>query len=338
MVRACAIAFMTMANKKGRPKRSVIDELRVRLWYQSIKGRSGWSDYKLDMEFGQAEGACTADGALRTRVFDVIRRKGTLPSRANHHRRSFDLIARVDSHPNFHGSRALFDSLFWDLLHLPPRDLDTTTKFVEMCLDRLELTRLTGNDAITWLWFSEVKTYDPKQPGLKKGGTGAFEATIQQATQALPVDLDLIALYGALYRESCISFNLESAEVAGILFKISLASFFETQWAGEMGAVLSDIAINRVIHGIENYLPSSSDSSITQELIITPKGFIVSKNNSLLNQFLEDRETIKTAMMAWIFSSASAEVIDSLSIPDTDKQLIYRIRGLRKIKAGESCS
>jgi len=335
MAWTCAFVFMTMANKKGRPKRSVIDELRVKLWYQSIKSRSGWSDYKLDMEFGQAEGSCTTDGALRTRVFDVIRRKGTLPSRANHHRRSFDLIARVDSHPNFHGSRALFDSLFWDLLHLPPRDLDTTTQFVEMCLDRLGLTRLTGNDALTWLWFSEVKTYDPKQPSLKRGGAGAFEATIQQATQALPNDLDLIALYGALYRESCISFNLESAEIAGALFKISLASFFEATWTGETGAALTDIAIYRVIHGMTNYLPSSGGSSISQELAIVPHGFVVSKNNPLLNKFFEDRKMIETAMKAWVFSFANPDTIVAPQLSVTEKNIINKIRKLREIKVGE---
>ena len=39
--------------KAGRPKQSEIDRLRAKVWYRAVKSCGNWSDYKLDMQFGQ---------------------------------------------------------------------------------------------------------------------------------------------------------------------------------------------------------------------------------------------------------------------------------------------
>lgn len=319
----------TNSGQRGRPKKSLVDELRVKLWYQYIRHKSGWTDYRLDMEFGQADTGCKSGGAGRVRVFDVIRKRGTLPSRGSHHRRPFDLVERVDNHPQLYGSRAIIDSLFWELLHLAPRDLDATSSFAIKCLDRLGLTRITDDDALLWLWLTDFQKRNSDQPSLKKGGAGAFETTLQRATASLPTDLDLIALYGALYREACISFNLENAEISGILFRLSVEAFFDAPWTKGVTGQLIDIAITRVLHGKISYEPSGQ--VVNSGVIEATRGFIASKDDPRFIDFDANREIYQTTFKCWMLSFGDNRDLSALSSPLTklEKQLIREFRRVR---------
>lgn len=124
----------TSKTKTERRTRSAVERLRAKVWYCAVKRCGNWTDYKLDMQFGQDGGPATKDGALRNRVFGVIGKKGTLPSRGTHHRRTFNLVERVETHPEFKGTAKVIDSPFWELLRLPPRDLEATTFFVTRLL------------------------------------------------------------------------------------------------------------------------------------------------------------------------------------------------------------
>ena len=310
----------------GRRKLTIVERLRVKLWYLNIKHRTGWSDYRLDLEFGQSVEDGKVDGPGRTRVFDVIRKKETLPSRGVHHRRQFDLVARVESHPILHGTQAIIDSFFWELLRLPPRDLDETTRFVEKCLDRLGLARVTGGDSFLWDWLVEPSS---STGSLKSTGSGPYERTLQRATNGLPSDLDLVALFGGLYREACLDFALENAEIAGILFRLSLENYFAAPWIGSTGALLVDIGINRILHGRIDYESSGSGNLRNQPLVASvSQGFIASRSDPLFAEFVANHEAFDTAYKCWVLSIWKPSDMRKLVTPltDNEKKIIRELR------------
>lgn len=275
----------------GRPRRSKIVVLQSKLWYLDVRRRCDWSDYRLDLQFGQEEGPGKVKGEARTRVFGALWKRGSLPSRGDHRRRQFDLVARVDSHHLFRGTKATIDSLFWELLCQQPRDVFEMRRFVERCCERLGLRTLTGTDAFIWSWLT---SQTPPEGSLKSTGAGAYEQTLQRATKDLEPSLDLIALYGVLYREACLSFALESAEIAAVYFKLTLAEYFDMPWTNPIGAEIKDIAINRIIHGIADYLPTTSDKDVREQhsRLARAPSVVVSTSDPLLSELGDHRAAL----------------------------------------------
>lgn len=290
-------------GRAGRPKNSDLQKLRVQLWYHAVKSRGNWTDYRLDMRFGQAEGPIVTDGSGRTRVFSVIRKKASIPCTGNHHHRTFDLVERVESDPNFRGTRSIIRSIFWDLLELPPADLKVSRSFVSTCLEQLNLTRLSDIDALDWVWYMSEELFRVDRGSLKSGGASPYEACLVDATKGLPLDLDLLALFGGLFREACLSCNLKTAEIAQILFCISLEQFCSQQWLGEHAYVLFDLAKNRILYGKKGYFPTTTPTTYTSPVVfdeIESRGFIVAADNPKLNYFRENREEISMAFRYYL--------------------------------------
>jgi len=300
--------------KSGRPKLSEVDRLRAKIWYCAVKRCGNWTDYKLDMEFGQAEGPIYTNGAGRNRVFGVIGSKGTLPSRGDHHMRKFDLVERVESHLDFKGTSEVIDSPFWDLLKLPPRNLETTSAFVLRCLEKLNLMRLSEKNALDWMWYASDQLFSSNRPSLKSTGAGPFEISLNDATKELQCDLNLIALFGGLYRESCLSFNPANAEILGTFFRLSLEQFCAQPWLGAHGSYLEDLARNRILYGKSEYIPPDARLESPLGLVpseMQPQGLIVARGNPKLKTFLEKRNDISIALKSWIISKMSEEDIEN---------------------------
>lgn len=310
----------------GRPKLSEVDRLRAKIWYRAVKHCSNWSDYRLDMQFGQEEGPMTLGGAGRNRVFGVIKNKGTLPSRGNHTKRTFDLVNRVENHPQFKGTIDVIDSPFWDLLKLPSRDLEETVNFVSECLERLGLKRVTGDTAIQWMWYDAARLFRTDGPSIKSTGATPYEVSLTNAMAGMPCNLSSIALLGGLYREACLSFNHQNIEILGISFRLALEEFCSQQWLDEQGAILEDLARNRILYGKSDYLPSNRSSGNDAESApteIQSRGFIVASQDPLFRSFIATpKEVISSVIKCWSISLMSDEHVNGTpwNEPLTDRE------------------
>lgn len=100
---------------------------------------------------------------------------------------------------------------------------------------------------------------------------------MQRSTSTLPLSLDLLCLFGAMYREASLSFLLDEAEVLGHYFEITLYQFCDQEWPEEIQHWLSDIARNRVLYGQRDYFPPKIESDFIAErwsrktLVIRPR-------------------------------------------------------------------
>lgn len=180
-----------------------------------------------------------------------------MPSSATrkHARRKFDLVEIVDAHPEFHGTARVMHTPFWGLLRAIPSDLHAARKLGDECLSLFSLERVSTLDAVIIL--VETTRTDPVKyrSGLREDYVSDFEVMLQRTTSHLPLGLDLLCLFGALYREACLSFRPLEAEVLGHYFEITLAHVCEEDWARNIRNRLAGYARNRVLYGMSSYFP-----------------------------------------------------------------------------------
>lgn len=104
-------------RKSGRPKGDIeLRKLRSKTWYLSIKTKENLNDSQLDILFGPDDG----DGKRRVssdrlKIFEAIRKNGSIPSDGTMGGRGFNLIERVDADPSYSGTANIINSPFWTL-------------------------------------------------------------------------------------------------------------------------------------------------------------------------------------------------------------------------------
>lgn len=247
------MALIKSRNPVGRPNRSEIAILRARVWYCAVKARGQWKDSKLDEAFGSVDGP--RKGPTRTRVFGQIRKSGILPRLTEEKLPNQSVVYRVANHSNFNGTNDVIESLFWDFLENPPLSLEAANSLVQKFLYIHNLTRVFSEDQLKWMVLASEELFDNTRQGLRSNGVWPFEASLQEVCKGMPNTLNLAGLFGALYRESCLSFNIANAETLGIYFRLTMEEFCNQPWLREHGEALQDISINRILFGINDYLP-----------------------------------------------------------------------------------
>lgn len=256
--------------KPGVKPKTFLDRLIPKIWYWTVKARGNWSDPDLDVEFLRLENGAKRDKADRVRAFEAIRARGVEPSSAGkkHWRRPFDLVMAVEAHPNFTGTSQAIHTPLWALLRSKSNNAMDATSIVEECLRRLGLTRIKGDDAVIIAAGCGKIFPLHLRHGLTDGPISDFECLLQRATETLKVDLDLIALFGSMFRESCLRYKSEQAEILKCYFSITLAQYSEQlskqlpcndKHAASRKQVFSDfedLVWHRIINGEPDYEPS----------------------------------------------------------------------------------
>ena len=252
----------------GNKPKDQLDRFIPKLWYWIVKSRCDWSDSDLNIAFIPDKDGNPRDRTNRTRTFEGIRKRGVAPSSAKkkHHSRDFDLVECVDAHPFFRGTARVMSSPFWRLLKGAPGDTSASSRLVDECLAHFALERVSAWDALVLL--VECDKTDPieKRHGLKEGDVSAFEVLMQRATSTLLIDLDLLCLFGAMYREACLSFLPAEAELLGHYFEITLQQFCDQKFPPEIRDWLTDIARNRVLYGKRDYFPPTGGVDVVSEI------------------------------------------------------------------------
>lgn len=253
-------------------KPKTLNEFRVKLWYQAVRCRGNLSDYDLDMAFGQPEDE-KRNGADRIRTFERIRKNLCLPSKGTHSKRPYSIVDRVEADENFTGTKEIIHSLFWDTLKQTPIDLYEAQLDVQRYLAKYELTRLTDQEAIKWRAQSNLKGQSPKFYSKINGNLSEYEYWLFKSTDDIPLSLDLIGLYAALYREACLSFRPKYAEMLGNQFSMLIELLGWEDWMLSNKYFFEDLVKGRILYGISDYWPDEIGQDInhksrTQSLII----------------------------------------------------------------------
>lgn len=252
----------------GNKPKNELERFIPKVWYWFVKSRCDWSDSALNIAFIPDRDGNPRDHTNRTRTFEGIRKRGVTPSsgKKKHRLRDFDLVKAVEAHPLFRGTARVMGSPFWRLLKETPGDTSASSRLVDECLAHFSLERVSAWDAVVLL--AECARTDPieQRCGLKEGDVSGFEVLMQRATSELPIDLDLLCLFGAMYREACLSFLPAEAELLGHYFEISLQQFCDHQLPPELRDWLADISRNRVLYGKHRYFPPTSGVDVMSEM------------------------------------------------------------------------
>jgi hypothetical protein len=134
-----------MKKSRGGQRKHWGEEARVWVWYQDIKRRSGWSDYKLDYEFAWSEAgqAVRDETDHRPRTFEWIRKEARKPKGRDWRWRGMeDLVSAVDRNPLFTGSATLYHSDLWGLVQRLAIDIDYVNGRMTSLLEQYSLERI----------------------------------------------------------------------------------------------------------------------------------------------------------------------------------------------------
>lgn len=227
--------------RRGNPGRSYAEALLGRLEFEFVRARlSDWSVSSLDTEFARNSDGSKRSSADRRQVFEHARNRGKpLPS---------DVVRRLDKNPELRGIRHIAESTFWALLSNPPTIRKAAYRLVERCLKRLDLVRLPVGLEEEWLARKWRSAKSISQNIQWRDESEIASTRIENLVLEYPKNLDLIALFGALYREACLTFEPEAANFLGIRFWMLLEDFLSQPGFGQVADNVLDYSVNRVIY------------------------------------------------------------------------------------------
>lgn len=187
-----------MTKKRGGQRSHWAEAARVWAWYNDIKQRCNWTDYKLDNEFAWTDaGKAVFSSADRPRTFEWIRREARKPSGRDERWRSMaELVEAVEQHPQFQGARDLYVAEIWTFL----QESTMTPQLLKERLDRI----IHANDLVR-IPFDKL----PQKFGLmiiKFGKTSLFARCLRTSLKELDLTSQ-IELVWLLYQQTEPSHN-----------------------------------------------------------------------------------------------------------------------------------
>lgn len=234
---------------RGRPPTDPVQRFRIVAWYLFVKSKGKWSDYKLDITFGLPDALDASENAARPRMFELIRKRGVIPERGLGARRGFDLIELVNQHPNFIGSKAIYDSPFWQLISDTSPTLKSANNFVNRLLKIYDLARIEREyDSNQFYSFMKIGMPLKLREYFQMSSSERFNHHFSIALKNLPSDLDRLTLTGALFREAYLGMALEEAEYYKNILKDQYDYLFRDIWLRPLRESLKPLVIKRLIY------------------------------------------------------------------------------------------
>lgn len=262
----------TTNKRRGRPPVGEADRLRALLWYYAVKARGNWSDYRLSKEFGADDG----NVAERPRMFENIRKEARLPATGAYQQRTLGIVDRVERHPGFQGTGAVFHSRYWELLKNPPSDITAAQVFVQDTLKELGLIRLEGRLARIWddhinqlgQVAADYLNVDPQQRYL---------GFLTVALEAQPDHIKRLTLLGGLYREALLVGNKAIFLPLNRLFLDCLMTFCCQPWVSKIALDFYKASHRQILYTLEpeqldTFLANDSPYTKVSRLIMDAGG------------------------------------------------------------------
>lgn len=227
-----------MVNKLGSKRKSRARRMLALFEHVWVLSRTPLNETQLDIEYDRLEdGSNRSVGEIRS-TFRYARSRGQVfPD---------EVLRRLEADPVMSGLAKHASSVFWELLENPPVTRGQARVLVDQSLGRLGVRRTIGGQ-------------DPgkNHVGSSSGGSDFFDtANCRQGTkwslkQLIAIhrnSLDLIALLGALCRESWFCFQADEAEYFGTQFWILLQDFLSQPGMERLEGVLDEYAVDRVVY------------------------------------------------------------------------------------------
>ena len=191
-----------------------------------------------DTEFARDEGGYKTGSVARRKPFEgLVREETSLPD---------DVVRRLDRDSRFAGIHALSNSLFWTLFDSTHAAADAI-RLVDQILAAMGLKRLSVGDEEKWI-VDNRSSLEQSDPGSADSETLAWKY-LKAITSRRPVELDVVALLGALYRELHLTHELEAALVVRYWFWEQLEEFLSSPSFDEVSDEFMDYAVNRLLYG-----------------------------------------------------------------------------------------
>ncbi|MGB7816659.1 MAG: hypothetical protein WBL28_09955 [Methylotenera sp.] len=287
-----------MTNAPRRPGRppgnKSLRELRSMTWYYAVLAREGRNDCQLDILFGTDKDEVPRSSADRIKIFEAIRANKSIPTDGTKGKRNFDLVARVDSHPNYAGTAAIIHSPFWRLLEDRQMPLNEVREIVVECIRRLGLTfekgdyEDDGRNDLDDLVANNPEVSIQEYFRYRSEGDDGYDNAMAGTFMHLNPSLDYIALLGALAFEAIEAGNMLIAADQAKFFQIILKELCGQQWLNKVGVPLYQYAVNRMLDvlnadalkGLPDY--SSMLSKIPDANLGSPAAAFLKRHQRLL--------------------------------------------------------
>jgi len=133
-----------MPKKRGKPSKSWFQKLRIFLWYRSVIDGTGLNNQELDAKFAwkNDEAIEFRSSADRPRIFENIGKKLQEPlGKDSSFRNMPELVSAVGLEPNLAGTRAIYDSILWDILDQKAISPEFIEEQINVILERYCLER-----------------------------------------------------------------------------------------------------------------------------------------------------------------------------------------------------
>lgn len=211
----------------GRPKKLELQKLRAKLWYWDVQSREGLGNTALDRKFG----LFYDETSPPPKIFESLRRRGTVPTKRPHTRRPADLVEAVGQAPGYEGTYELFHSPFWQLVEKPINDVVFVREILDRCLGNCGLARAPfGAHAGVEVTSEPVELYGKYYRSRLPERLWIYAVTLDRLLQRLPVSLDRLALVAALFKEAHLACDLELALYLKQLVEQEMDVYCEQLW------------------------------------------------------------------------------------------------------------
>ena len=167
---------MISENKKGRPKKDIVDKFRTMVWYAAVKQRSGFETaYMLGKHFSPEQFRRGPDGeSIYPSKWNKYKRGDTVPSNT--------LVKHVES--EFKGTARWLELTLWDVIRKKPPSIIKIKAIVSTVRPGLAKH------------ISGLKSNIPKQDSRRLYSTTSIDSLWRQG------DLDSLAALFALIRDA----------------------------------------------------------------------------------------------------------------------------------------
>jgi len=256
-------------KKPGRPPgNKILRRLRSQTWLLAVQSKCGGrNNCQLDRIFGPRDQLGNMLGtAERLKMFEAIKRNGSIPGNGTG-KRSFDLVAKVESENGYEGTAAIIHSPFWRLLEDQELSIAEVRELVVECVSLLNLVELPQNhtdddvDERKQIVSNEplltIEEYFERQKEFDHG----YDLLMGDVLPYSNPNLDHIALVGALALEAIHAGNMKIASYQIDIFKTYLKGYCNQGWLSEIAKELYQYAETRmlkalntdVLKGLPNY-------------------------------------------------------------------------------------
>ncbi len=222
-------------RRPGKRPRGYAQKLLARTQYAMVKARSPLNDAQLDVQYALGEYGVRRSSTDRKQVFEHARMRGKpLPE---------DVVRELSKDPTMEGIQEISHSPFWILLEKPPTSRLAARNMVERCLKQLNLMRLPLALEKLWL-FNMRRAGSDLSLDVEEVGCNQLEKLIRDN----PYSLDVLALVGALFREACLNFDLQTANYLGRRFWTLMQDFVSQSGFESLDGDLDKFVIARIIY------------------------------------------------------------------------------------------